>query len=127
MHNLIILHLETILFVTNLGGWLITGGKHSGFMKSVGKAVNESVDSEDAQEIICIGIASWSTISNKDCLIRKKSQFLQVAKFYQFFLVYFLLKFSQRFITLVIQIWVDSTETKREFRKLLNRTEVLSL
>ncbi|CAH1255652.1 TRPM2 [Branchiostoma lanceolatum] len=47
--------------------WLLTGGMDSGIMKCVGEAVRDQV-SNFATSPVAIGIATWGSVDNKECL-----------------------------------------------------------
>ena len=53
------------------GSWIITSGLSTGVVKHVGKGIREfSLANQDSEGIVCIGIAPWGLVANREVLCR---------------------------------------------------------
>lgn len=54
--------------ITNLDGWITTGGNHVGIMKYVGEAVKNYGVTND--KLVLLGIVNWTTVTNREILTK---------------------------------------------------------
>ena len=59
--------------------WITSGGSYNGCMKVVGEAFKDNALAIDPdKKVVVLGIANWSTVTNRDLLINVRNKRDQV-------------------------------------------------
>lgn len=63
---------STVRTVCWSGAWITSAGTYCGVMKHVGKAVRDYGVARNSTPIVCLGIAPWGQVQNREALINQK-------------------------------------------------------